>query len=256
MQRRYPDRTLRPNGLTWRIRDSGGNGTPLLLFPGGLGNADIYYNQMLDLTPDIRCICVDYPDTDFDVTADSLAALLDALALDRACMLGSSLAGYCLQVFGARHPERVDAMILANSFYNSTELSAHPLFDRSLLESVSGEELKTDWLNRLEMREADELREVQITILREGQTGELLRRRLLAAATAPEAPIILHGLFPLFIIDCADDPLLPAATRNALAERYPDAPRFTLPSGGHYPSVTQSHVYNRVILKAVPHGLA
>lgn len=251
MQARYPERTIRLNGLEWRVRETGGPGPVLLLLPGGLGNADIFYRQMLGLAPNVRCIAVDYPDAGFEEMAKGLVSLLDALGLDRAHLLGSSLAGYLLQVFGARYAERIDALILANSFCGSTELRQHPLFSISILEAVTGDDLKDEWLARLEARALDELRDVQAALLREGQAGELLRRRLLAAATAPLAPVMVRGRFPIFILDCADDPILSAPIRTALAERYPEAVRLTLPTGGHYPSVAQMEAYNRFILSAI-----
>lgn len=225
---------------------------PLLLMPGGLGNADIFYRQVLELAPEIRCITVDYPDADHAATADGLAALLDALQLERASVLGSSLAGYWLQYFGVRHPERVDAMILANSFCEADELRQHPLFAVPILRGIDGDALKNEWLVRLGERESDELRDVQIALLQEGQEGELLRRRLLAAATATSAPLIERGHFPLFILDCKDDPLLPARTRDALAQRYPDAILLSMPQGGHYPAVTRHETYNGFVRSAVP----
>lgn len=252
MQSRYPYRTIRAGGFDWRIRDTGGALAPLLLMPGGLGNADIFYHQMLELAPEIRCITVDYPDADHAATADGLAALLDALQLERASVLGSSLAGYWLQYFGVRHAERVDVMILANSFCGAHELRQHPLFAVPMLRGINGDALKAEWLVRLGEREPDELRDVQIALLQEGQEGELLRRRLLAAATASSAPLIERGQFPLYILDCMDDPLLPARTRDALAQRYPDAICLSLPQGGHYPAITQYEAYNRFLRSAVP----
>lgn len=249
---RHPDRTVRLNGLDWRLRDSGGDGPVLVLLPGGLGNADIFYRQLLGLAPRLRCIAVDYPEADPATTADGLADLLDLLGLDRASLLGSSLAGYWLQWFGARHADRVDALILANSFCRSDELCQHPFFSVPMLEAINGAELKADWLARLEARAPDELRDVQLAILREGQDGERLRRRLLAAATAVPAPVIGRGLFPLFLLDCEDDPLLGVATRDELAQRYPGAIRLTLSIGGHYPSITQAKAYDRFICSAVP----
>lgn len=252
MQLRYPDRTIRLNGLNWRVRDSGGSGTVLLLLPGGLGNADIFYHQLLALPPAIRCITVDYPDADPEQLSDGLACLLDALGLERACLLGSSLAGYWLQVFGGRHGERVDALILANSFCQSDELREHPLFSVPMLEAAEPDKLKAAWLARLDEGEPTELKRAQQTLLREGQTGESLQRRLLAAATAPVAPKIPRGLFPMFLLDCTDDPILSEPTRAALVARYPEAIRLTLPAGGHYPSVTQADAYNRFVRSAVP----
>lgn len=252
MQRRYPYRMVRVGGQSWRLRDRGGNGPTLLMMPGGLGNADLFYNQMLDLPPNIRCIGVDYPDGEHEETADGLKSLLDILGVRCASLLGSSLAGYWLQIFGVRHPDRVDTMMLANSFWHARELRQNPLFDRETLSLITGDALKAQWLARLEGREVDELRDAQITILREGQAGEQLRRRLLAAGTAPDAPTMPRGIFPLFILDCEDDPMLPARSRRDLVDRYPDAVHVTLAEGGHYPSITRSAAYTRFVASAVP----
>lgn len=247
MQARFPRRVVRIDGCDWRIRDSEGDAPVLVLLPGGLGNADIFYHQMLGLTPGLRCIAADYPGGNGAAVADGLAALLDHLGLARVSLVGSSLGGYWLQHFGARHPARVEAMILANSFCSSDELRRHPLFSVPKLSAIDGETLKAEWLAMLEERAPEELRDVQIDLLRHGQSGEMLRERLLAAVTAPSAPAIPRGAFPIFLLDCADDPILAPATRDELAARYPDARRLTLPTGGHYPSITQAHRYNRFL---------
>lgn len=244
---RYPSRTIHLHGLDWRMRDTGGNGDALILLPGSLGNADIFCHQLLALPPQVRSIAVDYPDAPDTTLADGLAGLLDVLELERAYLLGSSLAGYWLQTFGACHPGRVAALVLANTFCGAIELRNHPLFSIPTLRAVAGDALKAEWLARLEAREPDELRDMQIQLLRDGQAGESLRRRLLAAAMAPLAPVMPHGRFPVAMLDCEDDPILSARTRAAVADRYPAARRLTLPTGGHYPHVTQAGAYNRFI---------
>ncbi len=248
---RHPCRTVRLDGLDWRIRDTGG-GVALVLLPGSLGNADIFCHQLLALPPRVRCITVDYPDAPDAALADGLAGLLDALGLGPACLLGSSLAGNWLQAFGARHPGRVAALVLANTFCDSLDLREHPLFSVPMLRAVAGDVLKAEWLARLESREPDELRDMQIQLLRDGQAGESLRRRLLAAATAPPAPAMPHRQFPVAAIDCEDDPILSARTRAAVAGRYPTARRLTLPAGGHYPHVTQAGAYNSFVESVLP----
>ena len=55
------------------------------------------------------------------------------------------------------------------------------------------------------------------------------------------------GRFSIAVLDCADDPILTARTRDAVAARYPTARRLTLPKGGHYPYVTRAKEYNRFI---------
>ncbi|HEY2729940.1 MAG TPA: alpha/beta hydrolase [Polyangia bacterium] len=47
--------------------------------------------------------------------ADDLAALLDALAVERAAVVGMSMGGYTALAFAARHPARLAALVLADT---------------------------------------------------------------------------------------------------------------------------------------------
>ena len=112
-------RTVAVAGKSWRVRDTGGSGVALILLPGSLGNADIFYRQVLGLVPRLRCIAVDYPDASADVLADGLAGLLDGLDLGRACLLGSSLAGYWLTLPTGGHYPYVTQAKAYNQFVES-----------------------------------------------------------------------------------------------------------------------------------------
>ncbi len=231
-------------GLDWGVRDSGGAGASLVLLPGSLGTADIFFHQIEAFGQSHRCLTVDYPSASATALADGLAELLGLLNVARAHLLGASLAGYWLQHFAARHPQRAAGVVLANTFCDSDELSHHPLFNVAALRASTGEEVKANWLASLEARPPGELRDIQIVLLRNGQSGDVLRSRLLAAATAEPSPIVPLSQDRIAIIDCEDDPLLAGRTRDKLAERHPEARRLTLPIGGHYPHVTQAQHYN------------
>ena len=247
LRRAYPAETIAVDGLGWRVRDTGGDGRPLLLLPGGMGNADIFYRQLLGLGRQIRCIAVDYPNAPVGQLVDGLARLLDRLGLERASLLGASYAAYWLQHFGARYPERIDRLVLASGFCDSDELSANPLFRSDALSPRPGEAVKAQWLATLKARPASELRDVQIDLLETGQDGELLKARLIGAGSAEPAPQVPLPDERIAIIDCADDPLLPEQTRSRLLSRYPGAQRLALPTGGHYPHVTRADDCNRFL---------
>jgi pimeloyl-ACP methyl ester carboxylesterase len=68
------------------------------------------------------------------------------LEIDRANLLGSSLAGYWLQTFGSRHHRRIKSLILASTFRESRDLRNHPQFSIPTLQVVDGEVLKADAL--------------------------------------------------------------------------------------------------------------
>jgi pimeloyl-ACP methyl ester carboxylesterase len=77
---------------------------------------------------------------------DGLAALIDTLEIDRANLLGSSLAGHWLQTFGSRHHRRIKSLILASTFRGSYDLRNHPQFSIPTLQAVDGEVLKAETL--------------------------------------------------------------------------------------------------------------
>jgi pimeloyl-ACP methyl ester carboxylesterase len=51
-----------------------------------------------------------------DLFAEDLAALLDALAVERPVLCGHSMGGAVAQVYAARHPENVAGLVLADTF--------------------------------------------------------------------------------------------------------------------------------------------
>ena len=227
---------------SWTIRDTGQGDATLVLLPGSLGTAEIFSHQIVGLSDRFRCIAVDYPDQPAAELARNFTRLLDQLRVRHATVLGASLAGYWIQYISEWG--RIERIILASTFCDSSELGTHPLFDVQALRNQTGAEVKSAWMERLSAQPSSRLRDIQLVLLRDGQDGELLRKRLLAAATAAPAPLMPIEQTRIGIISCDDDPLLFEQTRRALLARYPAAHQLCLPSGGHYPHVTQFEFYN------------
>jgi pimeloyl-ACP methyl ester carboxylesterase/DNA-binding CsgD family transcriptional regulator len=71
--------------------------------------------------------------------ADLLGALLDTLALDRVTLFGSSCGGPTAVTYAARHPERVDGLVLYGTYANGADLGS-PAMRRATVELV-----RTHW---------------------------------------------------------------------------------------------------------------
>ena len=80
---RYADRIVRVGDLERRLRDTGGGPSVLIMFPRSLGNADIFYLQLLHLASRARYIAIDYPESPTAALANGLAALIDVLNIGR-----------------------------------------------------------------------------------------------------------------------------------------------------------------------------
>ena len=95
-----------------------GAGDPVLLIHGGLGNADIWANQVIDLMQDHLVIVADSrghgrstrteEPFGYDLMASDYLALLDVLKVDKVDLVGWSDGGIIGLDIAMSHPERLD----------------------------------------------------------------------------------------------------------------------------------------------------
>ncbi|HEX6536356.1 MAG TPA: alpha/beta fold hydrolase [Gemmatimonadaceae bacterium] len=104
--------------------DDVGSGMPVVLIHGFPHNRGLWAPQLAALSQVCRCIAPDlrgFGDSDggapysMDRYADDVAALLDALGVERAVVGGLSMGGYITLAFWRRHRERVLGLILADT---------------------------------------------------------------------------------------------------------------------------------------------
>jgi len=146
-------------GVAGRLIDVGGRrvhvvergeGPPLLLIHGfGASTYDFEEFVLQPLSRSHRAIAVDLfgfgwseRRDDFRygwaLWSDQLAGTLDTLGIDRASIAGHSMGGAVAAVFAARHPDRVDRLILADALYPSKP-GEIPWVFRALRTPVLGE---------------------------------------------------------------------------------------------------------------------
>ena len=117
-RKRFPEKQIKAGSLKWGVIDvAGKKGQPtLVLIPGTLGVADIFWNQIVALKGKARIVAVTVPPSlSILKLADGLKALFDKLDIGKAHLLGSSLGGFLIQHFAARHPDRIEKLYVANT---------------------------------------------------------------------------------------------------------------------------------------------
>jgi pimeloyl-ACP methyl ester carboxylesterase len=113
-------------GQRFYVEDSGGDGLPVIMSHGFLMDHEMFESQVRALSPEFRCITWDQrgfgqtesdsePFTVWDA-AEDCAAVLDALAIPRAVILGMSFGGWLSTRFCLAHPERATALVIVDSY--------------------------------------------------------------------------------------------------------------------------------------------
>jgi pimeloyl-ACP methyl ester carboxylesterase len=251
--RLYPERTETVGAESWGVIDTAGSpGAPVLvMLPGTLGTASIFFHQIAALGERIRILSLTYPIIDDVVRlSESLGHLLDKRGVERTSLLGSSLGGYLAQHFAARSANRVDRLFIGNSLCDpratpsrrpAEELRQLPAerHRQAILDSVAG------W------SEPEPVFTALKSLLRDSGTrllsAEALKARVLVIAGGGVVPALSIPGDRIVIIDCEDDPLIPPAVRDDVVRRYPGARLVRMPVGGHYPYVTRPDAYTAII---------
>lgn len=241
-------RTAEIAGRTWPFIDTGGKGPVLVLLPGSVGTCEIFFKQIGALGATFRIIAVSYPaEADPTCLADGLAGLLDFLKIQRASVLGSSFGGYRSQFVALHHSARVEKLFLGNIFVSPEELFANPLFAPEWVRNTPAPLMQQTWRRRVEQAPDSELKRLQLDMLSGRQDAENLKARFLGVAAARLCQPLPIPSAQIVVIDCADDPIIPPASRQAVRDHYAGAAHCALPFGGHYPHIINDKAYNAII---------
>ena len=260
-RRRYRPRLVRVGGQSWRVIETRGrkNAPTLVMLPGTLGTAEIFWNQIAVLGRRARIVSLTYPPIDnIHALADGLAALLDKLGIERASFVGSSLGGYLGQWFAARYPDRVQTLVIGNSLTDPKTLNAAGT-SVSILKQAPPSLHQSIVLGSIETWPEPEpiFRRLKQILRHSGRkliSGDTLKARVLATAAGSEVPTPVLPQSRTVIIECADDPLVPRAAQKAMRRKYPRAKLYRLPRGGHYPYITRAADYTRILARHLPRG--
>ena len=79
------------------------------------------------------------------------------------------------------------------------------------------------------------------------QTAAGLRARMLAVQRAAVLEGVALDQGRLLLVECDNDPLIPASSRQAARAHFPRATVAAIDGGGHYPYILKAEAYNQAI---------
>lgn len=245
--------------------DSGGDQPAVVLLQGFMAARGIWKWQVEDFAPHFRVITMDNRDagenppeseayTMADLAGDA-AALLDALGIDRANILGHSMGGYVALQFAARYPERLEKLVLVSTSALAGGALGRPAptYDESRF-TVDPVERTRGRYTRMTAPGYFEARPDQLEAVAQTQHGNRLSfaammRQSGAAFMTHDARGALPGIrVPVLVIHGDLDQTIPISAGRRIAESIPHA-RFVEFSGvGHLPHLERAEEFNRIVL--------
>jgi 3-oxoadipate enol-lactonase len=243
------------------LRDTGGDGRPLLLLHGWTASADLnWYAQYGPLSALYRVIAVDHRGhgrgmralADFRLTdcADDAAGVLRGLGIDRALVAGYSMGGPIGLLLAQRHPDAVAGLVLCATSSNwRTPRMRAVWWSMAALRFALGIAPYTLW--RAGLRAAGMPDSAATTWV----TGEVVRGSARDIAEAGRElgrfdarPWLGQIRAPAAVVVTAQDSAVPPRLQRDLAQRL-RAPVFESP--GDHLSAPPSEAFTRVLTRAL-----
>lgn len=242
--------------------DDVGSGLPLVLLHPFPLDRGYWAPQIGSLVSRCRCIAPDArgfgetaaaPPYSMDRYADDVICLLDALAIDRAVIAGLSMGGYIAFALWRRHPQRVRALVLADTRAGA-DTDEGRAKRRALIELARAkgtEAVAEAQLPGLVGKRTREKHPAVVEALRRmierasvgGITGALE-----AMMARPDSTALLHTItVPTLIIAGDDDVLTPPKEARAMHDAIPHSRLEIIAGAGHASSFERAAAFNHVL---------
>ncbi len=254
----------RANGIEMNYELSG-EGSCLVLIHGYTDNLNLWYNQVPALSEHYRMLTYDvrgFGKTEvreatysMGLFAEDLRALLEALDIKSACVLGYSMGGRIALEFALTHPEMTAGLILANSGIGETpnpEMQDRRKMMVEVLQQGDIEviaELMTEASFSPGLKERNpSAYEKYKAIKMQNDPSEYLAV-MQAIVAAIDSPADFGSLTcPTLIIAGDRDGFMDVSVGEAMREAIPDAEMEVLPTG-HAAAIEEPEAFNRIVLR-------
>jgi len=248
----HPEQRDRVNGREWGVIRAGADGPQLILLPGTLGRADIFWQQIDALRERAGILALSYPQMGGIADwSEDIAVFMDRFGLTQATVLGSSLGGYVAQFFAATYPDRVDRLIAANTLSSVAGLDRIPPYSHDLMKTPI-DTLRAGFIAGVSAWAGDDpdrraLEAFLINEVKNRISADELRARLAALKSGPEQPQPSVDHARITVVESEDDQLIQKPVRDAVRAHLKPARTFRFAHGGHFPYIERPAAYTAML---------
>ena len=249
-------RHLIVDGLSWEYIVSGPEKEAILFLHGMTGAYDIWWQQILELRSDYKIISITYPAADsLEELSQGIIAILDAEAVPKVNIVGTSLGGYLAQYFVSQYPDRIIRAVFSNTFppndilrkENALIGTALPFLPEwTIMQTLQGS--ITDRIYPASGQ--DPFTKAYLLALTSGRISKaqfVSRYHAVVESFTPPNPF-KHGI-EVMIIESDNDPLVEEALRSQLRQTYPYAQVYRFTNAGHFPYLNRWSDFNALLLQ-------
>jgi 3-oxoadipate enol-lactonase len=235
---------------------------PAVLMVHGLGGTSNFYQVQADaLAERFRVVRVDSAGAgrspvaagiDIASHAEDLAAVLDALDVTSAAVVGHSMGTLVVRELARRHPGKVSALALLGAVREPAEAGRQAQRDRAALLREKGTAavapgVVANALSETTRRDRPEVAAfVRELVMRQDPEGYARNCEALAAATDP-GPVAAE--LPLLLVTGADDKVGPPEASREIADAHGSAAVEILPGVGHWTALEAARPVTDLLLK-------
>jgi len=251
-----PETRIKINSRDWRAIRVGDSGPALVLIPGTLGRADIFWQQITALSGRARILSLSYPGTGGVADwAGDIAQIIKDQGMQGAVVLGSSLGGYLAQYLTVHYPSDIKGLIAANTLHSVKGLDQMTPYKFDLINTPI-DELRAGFTTGLKswLDPANPYSDLAGLLLAEvaGRIPEgELRARLQALKTAPDLGVQSLLGSAIFTVECDDDHLIPPPMRAAVRAILNPVRSFRFRAASHFPYVTRPDDYTAMLCEVL-----
>jgi len=240
-----------------------GKGDPLILIMGLRRNAEWWYCQIPVLSEHFKVIAFDNrgagrsdkPRMDYSIRlfADDTAALLEALGIKKAHVLGISMGGYIAQELAINYPDKVRSLILGCTSCGgerAVRMSPERMKEFEAVEGLTPEEILRKnmdiyFSDEFIQEHPEKVEEFMEISLRYPQPPEFFERQF-AACLKHDTVNRLHLIpVPILIMAGEDDPLVPSENSRILKDLIPGAELYLFPGCRHCFFIESTEEFNQ-----------